>query len=337
MRHVGSIIKPSSESFDAGGSTFCCAFVDQDDPRTTYLYYTGASEPGWSHYSIGLAMSSDGQQFNKVSELNPLVDGKTGEFNSQISLTPAVVKVNGNFYMFFAGGRQRLFRVPARTSIGVAFADDPRGPWTSLGEIAKPDERWEGWGIDLGPSIVNLGEGKLLIYYSNVHGKFPVKASSPVLPKYLRRHLGVLRVSIRSRTTITAQKYRANPLRHLNGPQGSPSESLFCPGYFSLGKHHILLPSMSTYSLGFPFRQYVGIVTDSSPFFVDAATVSVLIDGPAQKSILEAKTEIALDTPSPVLRRDELYLYYSAMDRADGIWKIALSIIDKHYFDRIDR
>jgi len=38
------------------------------------------------------------------------------------------------------------------------------------------------------------------------------------------------------------------------------------------------------------------------------------------------KSEIALDTPSPLIKGDELWLYYAVMDRADGIWKTALSI-----------
>jgi hypothetical protein len=38
------------------------------------------------------------------------------------------------------------------------------------------------------------------------------------------------------------------------------------------------------------------------------------------------KSEIALDMPSPLIKWDELWLYYAVMDRADGIWKTTLSI-----------
>jgi len=323
--HRGPILEPSEGGFDAGGATFCCAFVDDDDPSVTYLYYTGAKDPKWSHAGIGLAVSSDGQHFKKF-EQSLLVDGSKGEFNSRQSATPAVVRLNNHFYMFFAGSSQNSFHVPGRSGIGAACSDDPRGPWKVAGQIAKPEAHWEGWGIDLGPSVVNLGGGRVLVYYSNVFNTFPVKLSYPFFPKYLRRRLGLLSVTIRSPTSIRAQKYGDNPLKHLNGPKGHPSESLFCPGHLSYDNRHVLLPSMSTYSAGFSFRQF--IVSDSTPFFENRNVVSVLIDGPSEKKeILDASSEIALDTPSPVLREDKVYLYYSAMDRHDGIWQTALSTI----------
>ena len=41
--------------------------------------------------------------------------------------------------------------------------------------------------------------------------------------------------------------------------------------------------------------------------------------------LAEAKSEIALDTAAPVMGKEKMWLYYSAMDRHDGVWKICLS------------
>ncbi|RLI17825.1 hypothetical protein DRO54_10970 [Candidatus Bathyarchaeota archaeon] len=88
------------------------------------------------------------------------------------------------------------------------------------------------------------------------------------------------------------------------------------------------MPAASTYSIGFPYKQYIGLIKDQSPYFLNPTKIGILIDGPKEKGkiISSIKSEIALDTPCPIIRGDELWLYYSAMDRADGIWKIALSI-----------
>lgn len=332
LTHLGTILEPSKGQFDSGCSTFSCAFVDEDDPGTVYLYYTGGSDTKLTRASIGLATSKDGEHFRKVSELNPLIDGERGEFNSRQSVTPAVVRVNGHYYMFFAGTEQGSIFKAYRSKIGVACAEDPRGPWKVLGVIARPELDWEGWSIDLGPSVVDLGGGHVLVYYSNVFNSVPIRLSFPLIPRYLRRRIGILNVKIKSPTSITAQKHCTNPLKHLNGAKGSPSESLFCPGHLLLGGRHVLLPTMSTYSVGYPFHQYVGMISDSNPYFGNRSAVSILIDGPTEKGeILNARNQIALDTPSPVLRNGKFYLYYSAMDRQDGIWKTALSIVGSRW------
>ena len=334
---MGVILETSERSFDSGGSTFGCAFVDEQDSDTTYLYYSGSEDKKWSHAAIGLAISYDGQQFKKLSKLNPIIDGKTDEFNSSESLTPAVVRLRNRYYMFFAASRSRSMFLAHRKRIAVAWADDPTGPWQTLGVIAKPEMYWEGWGIDLGPSVVKLNEGEVLLYYSNSSNKKPL--DTILGPGYWYRSIGILRVKINSPKSVEALKYQGNPLNHLQGGRGSPSESLFCPGYLWLEGKHWLLPTMSAYSVGFPYRQYVGVAWNDDPYFGGSRIVSVIIDGHAEKeSVLPgAVGELALDTPSPVLRGDKLYAYYSVMDRHDGIWKTALSIIDQESVGRLAR
>jgi len=83
------------------------------------------------------------------------------------------------------------------------------------------------------------------------------------------------------------------------------------------------LPAASTYSIGFPYKQYIGLVKDLSPYFLNPTRIGILIDGPREKEkiISGIMSEIALDTPCPIIRNGELWLYYSVMDRADGVWK----------------
>ncbi len=330
IKHFGVILRPSTNGFDSGGSTFGCAFVDREDPDTTYLYYSGSSDTQWSHAAIGLAVSHDGFRFRKRRKLNPVIDGERGDFNSRQSVTPAVVRLQNHYYMFFSAAGSGSKPALNGRKIAVARADDPKGPWQVLSVIKKPTERWEGWNIDLGPSVSKIGEKSLLLYYSNVDMRSENDWS---------RRIGILRVKVESKTKLEAVEHHRNPLDDMNGPSGSPNESLFCPGYLKLSGDHLLIPSMSTYSVGFPYRQFIGLVRDDNPFFDHATDPVVLIDGPREgNSILPSlRSQIAFDTPSTVCRGDKVFLYYSVMDRKDKIWKMALSIISKRELLDISR
>jgi hypothetical protein len=337
--HKGPILEPSKGEFDAGGSGFGCAYVDEDDPGTTYLYYTGARDTGWSHSAIGLAVSKDSEHFRKEIELNPIIDGEKGQFNARESLTPVVVRVGNHYYMLFAGScyifQRHKFDLWHGRRIAIACADDPRGPWRILKVVAKPDLRWEGWSIDLGPTVAKLGQDEILVYYSNVNCKNPL--SIPFPRGYLRRSLGILRLKIRSPSSVTCEKYFGNPLKHLNGVTGSPGESLFCPGYLLVKDRHFLIPTMSTYSMVSPPPQYIGLITGESPYFSDRAdAVSVLVDGSAERtSILNTRSQICLDTPSPIVKEDTVHLYFAAADRSNEVWKTCLTTLSLSTFQNV--
>jgi hypothetical protein len=96
----------------------------------------------------------------------------------------------------------------------------------------------------------------------------------------------------------------------------------------ALNGRHYLFPAASTYSIGRPYRQYVGLIEDSTVHFQNPICMRPLVDGRKDKNaiLLNPKSEIALDTPCPLRVQDEIWLYYACMDRADGIWKTVLSI-----------
>lgn len=323
-KHEGVILDVSHGKFDGGAATFGTIFVDEEDPDTTYLFYTGAEDTQWSHASIGLATSKDGINFRKADELNPIIENQRVSFCSKEACSPAVARVGSYFYIILAGRSSSW----SGRRIGIAYADDPKGPWRILGELIRPKKYWEGNDIDLGPCIAKINENELIVYYSNASNKWPL--SILFGPRFWLRKIGILKLKIMSPSRIEAYRYEGNPLEHLNGPKGSWNESLFCPGYLKTQDVHYLFPAASTYSIGFPYKQCIGAVADSSPYFEKTQQISVLIDGPLEKSkiILKIKSEIALDTPCPLVRNNKLFLYYAVMDRADGIWKTALTIFN---------
>jgi len=319
--HKGTILDVSESGFDAGGAAFASVFCDQENPDTIYLFYTGGADTALSRAGIGLAISSDGLRFQKLTDLNPLLE--YDESNGR-AMTPAVFRVGCYFYMVYARN------LPGQGAIFMSYASDPKGPWHHIREIARPEHSWEQKHIDIGPSVVRLTEDEVLVYYSNVPGTLRAKFLQRCLfgSKHPLRRIGMLRIRIRSPSNLEIFKFEGNPLGHLNGPEGSWNESLFCPGYLRLGDVHYLLPATSTYSAGFPYRQYIGLAIDSSPYFQRPESMRILVDGPREKDrILPGiRSEIALDTPCPVVRGHKLYLSYAAMDRDNGVWRTVLTI-----------
>ena len=326
MKHnfnKGIILDVSKEGWDMGAATFGTVVYDQDE-RKYYLFYSGASDVKWTEASIGLAISQDGLNFKKYNEQNPIVNSR--DFGLKQCVTPVVFKIKEYYFMIFAGKPARKGR-----RIYIAYSDNLIGPWRLIRELIRPQYYWEGKDIDLGPSVVILNENEVLIYYSNVSNK--ILWNLLFRPRYWFRTIGILRLKVNSPTNIKTYRFDGNPLRHLNGPKGSWNESLFCPGCFKMERSYYLLPAASTYSVGFPYKQYIGLIKDSSPYFLNPIKIDVLIDGSREKDkiIPGVKSEIALDTPCPIIRNGELWLYYSVMDRVDGVWKIALSIFPLEY------
>jgi hypothetical protein len=198
------------------------------------------------------------------------------------------------------------------------------GPWKFVKELAHATQSWEGDSIDIGPSVARSGGNEYLVYYSNVTSRGVARF---LLGQELHRQIGILKVTFPKSGEVTAEKWGKNPLAHLNGQSGTWNESLFCPGYLQLDGRHYLLPAASIYSMANHPKQYLGIIQDSSPFFENPSRVQTLLGSEEAKAVLPARGEIAFDTPSPLLRENEIWLYYAIMDRADGVWKTALSIM----------
>jgi hypothetical protein len=319
----------SSNGFDRHSVDFGSIFVDEDEPAIVFLFYSGTQDAEWSHSSVGLAVSEDALEFQKVSS-NPILEEETEPFCHRDAFTPAVTRIGNRFYMVFSG--KPSSEISRR--IGVAYAGDPKGPWHIIGDILKPTHLWEGVHLDNGPTLVKLDETTFLVFYSNITTPHKLDLFAR-LRRYPIRRVGIAKIRIRgpSLSQIEVNKLSTNPLKHLNNVRGSWNESVFCPGYFHLKGMHYLIPAASTYSIGFPYKQYIGIASSNTPFFKKSQTrIEKLIDGPSEKSQIlpDIKSQITLDSPSPLIIKDKgkLFLYYSVADRADYIWKIALTSFD---------
>jgi hypothetical protein len=327
IEHYGIVLDVGEEgSFDSAGASFGCVLQKR---QKTYLFYSGAKDVDFGTASIGLAISRDGETFEKIENI---LERRVGSFCDKCAMTPAVFSKDGRYYMVLAGNSTES---PSR-KIGIATAEEPTGPWRVQAEILSPMESWEGYDIDCGPGIC---ESEALAYYSNVSQRRafprPLKRLETLANRTrkrkwwqgLVRRLGILMLRVGEEGVVSATRFKGNPLSHLNGLAGTWNESLFCPGYLELDGDHYLFVAASTYSAGPPLRQYVGLVSGSSPYFGKDSTIQKLVDGPAERRRIlpSIKGEVALDTPSPVIRDGEIWLYYGVMDRADNVWRIALS------------
>ncbi len=336
LHHHGVILSEGPlGSWDGGTASLGCAFVDQDDPDKVFLFYSGAPDIRWSYAAIGLAITNDGFNFRRIRN-NPVIDGSSDSFYAREVVFPAVVRVKNRFYMVFTcRSSDNSPRI-----LGIAYADDVKGPWNVIRKLIKPSYAWEGNNIDNGPGIAHLTEDTILVYYSSVSRRITFKGFVAHRLRKLRipfpyfhfvRRIGILKVKIRGtkKSKIEALRYVNNPLGHLNGPKGSWNESLFCPGYMLFEKANHLFPAASIYS-GYPAKQSIGFAASSEPFFpADGTSIRRLIDGSAEKRRIMPGSigELALDAPSAIMRsnEDEIYLYYGVMDRKEGIWKTALT------------
>jgi len=324
-KHRGVVVNVG-EDIDSKGASFPCVFSGKRGD--IYLFYSAARDVEYHESTICLAVSRDGISFEKIGKA---LANQEGSFCRCNALTPAVFEAGGLYHMLLAGASKE--GSPRR--IGVASAEDLAGPWRVEREILKPRDAWEGNDIDLGPGICTES---MTAYYSNVSKK-------RILPKVFRkletlkrrtlgekwwqklvRKIGMLELRFEAEG-ISGRRFKGNPLSHLNGPRGSWNESLFCPGYVKWKETHLLLSASSIYSRGPPFGQCIGLTKGDSPYFEKASEMKKLIDGSEEKDMVlpGAIGEIALDTPSPIILNDELWLYYAVMDRHDNIWKTALS------------
>jgi len=337
-RHYGTVLNNGKTgSWDEGEASFCHSFTDPDEPKKIYLFYTGSNIER-SYFAIGLAISHNGKYFKKVDK-NPLLEGYRSSFFAKGVLVPTVIKAEDKYYLIFTGTSDNV-----SASLGIACAEDPKGPWKIISELIKPEKSWEGSWIEVGPGYLVSGTD-LLIFYSNLSIKkmeavlrwfHSPHLTRPTSYRYQQRRIGILQLRINSlnKLNVKVQRYANNPLIHLNGKRGCWKESLFCPGSLKVGENYYLFPACSTYSVGHPFRQFIGMIASKSPFFEKEYILgeSKIIDGPSEKKYImdSIQSEIALDTPSPILRPDEnkTYLYYASKDRANHKWNVALTTFD---------
>lgn len=118
------------------------------------MYYIGW-ESQYSYWSIGLATSVDGINWEKRSE--PVLTGEG--WDSQISAT-AIVKKGNTFYMFYEGRTSVYY-----SRVGLATSTDGINWVKHDGPVLGADAEWEGAGINF-PAVI-LEDGIFTMVYSS--------------------------------------------------------------------------------------------------------------------------------------------------------------------------
>jgi len=305
-----------ADSFDSYSVAFPSIFREN---KEIFLYYTGSPNKRWSFASIGVACSKDALNFTREGD-SILIDQSLSDFACE-AVTPAVARVGSNYYMVLSGRKYRH----NRRVLGIAYSDDPKGPYRLIKKLHEPKEPWEGFSIDNGSTLIKEEKDVLILYYSNCAPSL----TDFITRKPSRRNMGLLKIKIKGTDprSIELLYPETNPVSTLCGNLGEWNESIFCPGYLSYENNGILFFAASRYSKK-PTPQSIGYAIVDSPY------INRVIGKPERlvdqtNFELEGGPTFSFDSPSPLMIEDEkILLFYSVMDRQIHSWKIVRNTIE---------
>jgi len=305
-------------SFDCYSVAFSSLLKEDGD---FFLYYTGATDKNWSFASIGVATSRNLFEFKK-KEHSIIENQKNSKFSYE-AVTPAITKVKSKYYLIFAGREHRYdHRV-----LGIAYSDDPAGPFKIIDTIYKPSMDWEGYSIDNGSTLIKISDDEFLVYYSNCAPSL----KNVVFRKPFIRKIGFLKVKIRGATSSSIEVFSSKNPIPLNGPIGSWTESIFCPGYLhGISNENYLFFTASTYTKH-PIPQYIGYVSVDSPFLTYFKSQPFKILSVKDIQVISNIRYMGFDYPYPMSNPHEerkVVLFYSVLDRATNRWSILRSVLE---------
>lgn len=146
-----SILEPSSSGWDSHFlDTPCILKVGEQ----WYLYYFGAPSNDIPGGAIGLALSSDGLNWEKYSG-NPVLSGSSGTWDSLWVESPSVRYVDGVFHMIYTGVDEtwRPLTGHATSSDGINWVKDSLNPVLTQNTSAN----WDDYGAAVGTVIYRNG------------------------------------------------------------------------------------------------------------------------------------------------------------------------------------
>jgi predicted GH43/DUF377 family glycosyl hydrolase len=143
-------------TWDFQSNAYCDVIFDDGK---YYMWYTGGDGV---HPAIGMATSTDGISWTKYPG-NPVFRQSVAGWDSGVVLSPAVVKANGMFYMFYLGQEALTC---CTYSIGVAHSADGITWARSPLPILMPEGSWEG--TTLGDLDVVYHDSTFHMWYSAV-------------------------------------------------------------------------------------------------------------------------------------------------------------------------
>ena len=169
--------------FALDGYFVWCGTMTKGEDGTYYLYFSfwkkSLGFDAWVTSSkVGYATSKD--PFGKFEFCGLAFDGANTEnaWDRDCVHNPSVIKHNGKYYMYYMGnyGNGEYWDHRNHQRVGVAVADDPRGPWKRF-DTPVIDVSPSGHDslMTSNPSVTPAPDGKFYMIYKAVenNGKLP--------------------------------------------------------------------------------------------------------------------------------------------------------------------
>ncbi len=156
-------------SWDEGHLLWSFMFVEDN---TYYLYYSSSTDIWNDPCSIGLAISTDGYEFEKV--VGPIFEPDGTGFDAYSVSFSVVIKYNEDYILYYSG--QPNPGSALGTSIGQAVADNPKGPFVPAEDPilqAGSSGEWDSESIT--PESVIVTDSGLIMFYSGFGDNLPAR------------------------------------------------------------------------------------------------------------------------------------------------------------------
>lgn len=141
------------------------------------LFYSGYRDKGTPMKgfpaALGLATSTDGQNFTRVSE-SPVLQPTAGWYDNDAIYSPTILRDGGLYHMIYVGHSYTDFSKIGAGGVYLLHASSPDGrTWTkSPDPIARPGQL-DGWQRDgiAEPYLVRRGPADYLLFYTGLGGE----------------------------------------------------------------------------------------------------------------------------------------------------------------------
>ena len=167
--------------FTLDGYFVWCGTMTRGDDGLYYLYFSfwekALGFDAWvTHSKVGCAVGES--QFGKFEYLGIALDGAGEGWDRDVIHNPSVIKHDGKYYMYYMGnfGNGEYWNNRNNQRIGVAVAEDPRGPWTRFDRpVIDVSPQGHDSLVTSNPSVTIGPDGRFYMIYKAVanNGKLP--------------------------------------------------------------------------------------------------------------------------------------------------------------------